>query len=73
MTLSEAINIRDDALTAYREALKSESYGINTGGTSRNIKKQQIDKLRSEYQFWQAEVDRLQGSRRRVYVGVPRC
>jgi len=73
MSLSEAIIIRDEALAAYRAALSGKSYSINTGGTSRNYTRQEVDKLLENYQYWQGEVQRLQGGRKKVFVGVPRC
>jgi hypothetical protein len=73
MTLAIAEANRDIALKAYTAALEGASYSINTGGTSRSLSRQQIDKLRHEYEYWLLKVSELSGRSRRVFRGVAKC
>lgn len=72
MTLAELKQIRDDALSAYRKALQARQYNIDSGGARRSLQRQDLDRLRAEWEFWSAKVDEKEGRTRRVRYVVPR-
>ncbi len=64
MTLATAIKFRDRAESAYLKALDAQSYGINPGGgSSRNVTRQDVDKLHEKFLYWDTEVTRKQTGR----------
>lgn len=59
ITLEEATEFYTAAKTAYLKALEGENYSISTGGSSRSFKRQTIEKLRADMEYWAAECSRL--------------
>ena len=73
MTLAEKIVIRDRALAAYQKALDGANYSVSSGGGSRSYQRQDLQKLRAEYEYWQAEVAKEEnGNTRDIRFIVPR-
>jgi hypothetical protein len=71
MTVAEITEFRDAAKVAYLNAMNSKSYGVNSGGASRNITKQDIDKLKKEYLDWDKKLSVATGKSRRIKYAVP--
>lgn len=73
MDLATAKEFRDTAKSAYLKAITGEQYSVSAGNANRNIKRQPLEKLRSEFERWQAEVDRIESpSKRNVKFIIPR-
>lgn len=70
MTLAIATDNRDRAKAAYLSALDAFSYTLNTGGSSRTVTKNAVDKMRDEYLYWEIEVERLSGLHKRIKFGA---
>ncbi len=66
MTLLEAQALRTAAYSAYMEALKSEEYEFSDGGMKRKLKRQDIEKLKADFLYWDSEVKRIESSKNRV-------
>ena len=62
MTLAEATAAALAAKTAYFEALKSSKYTYEMGGSKRSLERQDPEKLKKDWIYWQGEVDRLSGN-----------
>ena len=70
MTLASAQEMLTAANNAYLRALDGQSYSIGSGLTTRQFTRQQISALLTQVQYWQGQVDRLSGTRRRIKVGI---
>ena len=67
LTIPELTELRDTTKAAYLSAVKAESYSISPGGTSRSVKRQALDKLRTDFLYWQTQLDKALTGKR----GVP--
>ena len=71
MTLTEAIQLRDAAKTAYLKSLDALSYQVGDGATARSLTRNSSTQLRNDFNYWEGVVKTLtaQGAgtgRRRV-------
>ena len=73
MTLADAQANYTAASEAYRSALSGKSYSIGSGGNSRSFTRHDIDKLRSEMNYWAATVRQLENNQNgiRFKLGLP--
>jgi hypothetical protein len=72
VTIAELTAQRDKAKEAYEAALTAQSYTLNMGGTSRSKTNQDVEKLLKLYEYWQAKLDRANGTTRRYKFGTVR-
>jgi hypothetical protein len=70
MTIAELTELRDAWKAAYIATAGGVSYTINTGGTSRSLTRADATTCRTEYQYWQNQLDIANGETRRVKFGV---
>jgi hypothetical protein len=64
--------MRDQAKAAYQRALDAQQYQINSGGASRSITRQDLDKLYQHWQRLESEVAKLESQSPRTKFIVPR-
>lgn len=62
MTLATAQEFYEAAKLAYKKALEAQSYSISSGGASRSLTNQDLEKLLSNMLYWEQEVASLSGS-----------
>lgn len=60
MTLAEKQEFRDAYKAAYLATASGKEYTLSTGGTSRTVKREDSEKMRQEYLFWDGEVTKAE-------------
>jgi len=72
LSIADLTELRDTAKVAYLIALKGKNYGLSTAGTTRSFTRQEIDKLRADFEYWDRRIDELNsGTGMKMRYGLP--
>lgn len=74
MTLAEKQNYLARWKAAYESVMTGKSYTINTGGTTKNLTRQDADTILKHMNYWQQEVARAESGKSGLNIrfGAPR-